>query len=815
MTFLSNVAADLRFAFRMLRQNPGFSAVAILSLALGIGASSAMYSIVYALWVDPYPYRDSDRIVNFSFDSKEGRGGTVSYSLADYLELRRSTKTLEDVAARDNRPMIVTSGLPESIRGVLFTPNAFVHFGVPAMLGRTWTDADFPQPAAPPHIAVISYLFWSRHFNSDPGVIGKTIEVERQPYTILGVVPPRFTWNDGDVYLPLAVPPDPRHFVPLMAHVKKGVSFQTASAEVQAMTERFARRNPQGYPKLGFRMRLESLNDFLLARFSGTLKVLMAAVAMLLLIGCANVSILLLARATARQKEIAVRLSVGAGTSRLLQQLLTESVVLSVSGGLLGVLLAYRGVAAMVALMPEYSVPHEAVIHVNGPVVLFTFLISVCTGLLFGMAPAMQLAKTDVNEAMQDATRGSSTGVRGAKTRSLLIVAEVALTIVLLVGASVAIRSFAKMMTQPLGYEPASVLSMGINFPQGSYTTWETRNAFFERLIASLRTTPGVRSAAFTETAMPPYIGFRTDYEIPGQAKSEDQKVRIGLISSQYFETTGIPLLRGRLLTDGEIAGNAHLAVINQVFADRFSSSGRDPIGARIHVPGLKIEDQDVLMPPKGDQWIEVIGVVGSARNRGVQEAPDPAMYIPYNMVSVPGAVFLLRTTVEPHSIVRAARERVRAVDPALPVTQIRTLDEALSQFEHAYPRFSTTLFSIFAAVGLLLAASGLYSVVSYTVAQRTPEFGIRIALGAQRRHVLEIVLGSVTALMGVGAVIGLVSSWALSSLIARYIEGWNPRDLWAYAAVVAVLGFVALLACWIPARRATHISPMAALRHE
>lgn len=815
MRFLSVLAADLRFALRMVRQNPVFSSVAILCLALGIGATSAMSSLVYALWVDPYPYRDSNRLVNLSFVNQQGRSGTMQYSLADYLELQRSTTTLEEIAARDGMNAVVTSGLPESVRIVLFTPNAFDHFGVPAMIGRTWNPSDMPQPGAPPPVAVLSYLFWTRHFNADRSIAGRTIELNRKPYTILGVVPPRFTWNDADIYLPMAVTPDPKRSVALMTHVKKGVSLDAVSAELQAITQRFAARSPNNYPKAGFRMKVQTLNDFLLQRFGGTLKVLMAAVGLLLVIGCANVSVLLLARATARQREIAIRVSIGAPARRILRQLLTESVVLALSGGLLGVLLAYRSVPAIVSLMPQYSVPHEADIHVNGQVVLLTFAISVVTGILFGMAPALQLAGTDVSQTMQSGSRGSSEGGRGSKIRSVLIVAEVALTIVLLSGASVAIRSFLALERMPLGYRPEQVLAMNINLPHGRYTTWTARNGFFERMASEFRTIPGVRTATFTETALPPYIGFTTDFEIAGRPKTERQQLRVGLIGAQYFDTVGIPLLQGRLLTEAEIVRNAHLAVINDELRKRYFPSGPGPLGARIQVPGLKIDQPEVFTPPEGDQWFEVVGVAATARNRGLQEAPEPAIYIPYNMATVPGGTFLLKTEMEPLSIARAARERVRSVEADLPVTEVRTLEEYLSSFERAYPRFSTTLFSIFAGVGLLLAATGLYSVVSYTVAQRTHEFGIRMALGAQRHHVLRLVVGSMMVLIAIGTAVGLAGSMALSQVTSRFVEGWNPRDPVAYVAVAAVLLFTGLLACWFPARRATAIDPMNALRHD
>ncbi|HKE25275.1 MAG TPA: ABC transporter permease [Bryobacteraceae bacterium] len=815
MRFLYLLVSDLRFALRMVRRNPVFSSVAILCMALGIGATSAISSLTYALWVDPYPYRDSNRLLNLSFVDSQGRNGTMYYSLADYLELQHNTRTLEEIAARDSRNAVVTAGLPESVSVVLFTAHAFDHFGVPAMLGRTWTPRDIPNPGAPPALAVLSYLFWSRHFNGDRAVIGHTIELNRQPYTILGVVPPRFTWNDADVYIPMRVAPDPKHFVALMTHVKAGLSLDAVNAELQGITERFRARSPDNYPKPGFRMKVQTLNDFLLRRFGGTLKVLMAAVGLLLVIGCANVSILLLARATVRQREIAIRVSIGAPARRILRQLLTESVVLALSGGLLGVLLAYRSVPVIVALMPQYSVPHEADIRVNGAVVLLTFVISVLTGILFGMAPALQLAGTDINQAMQSGSRGSSERGHGRKIRSVLIVAEVALTIVLLTGASIAIRSFLALERVPLGYRPDHVLAMNIDLPPGRYTTWAARNSFYERVAEEFRSIPGVTTATFTETAFPPYIGFSTEFEIAGRSKMERQQLRVGLIGPHYFEAVGIPLLQGRSLTETEIVQDAHFAVINEELRKRYFPSGAGVVGARIHIPGLKINQPDIFTPPEGDAWFDVVGVVATALNRGLQEAPEPAIYIPYKMVTVPGATFLLKTQVEPTSIARAARQRLRTLDTDLPVTQVRTLEEFLSRFERAYPRFSTTLFTIFAALALLLAATGLYSIVSYTVAQRTHEFGIRMALGARRGDVLQLVAGSITVLLTVGIIAGLTGSLALSGMISRFVEGWNPRDPVAYVVVVTVLALTGLLACWFPVRRATTIDPMAALRHD
>jgi predicted permease len=814
MTLIANLAADLQFALRMTRKSIGFTLAAVLSLALGIGASSAIFSLVHAVLLDPYPYRDSNRLINISFSDKQRDRGTLAYTIPDFLELQKNSKTLEDVAARSNFAMIATGGLPESVSAVSFSPNAFQHFGVPAMLGRTFAPSDVPTLQDPPRIAVISYLFWKRHFNSDPGIVGQTLELDHQPYTLLGVVPPRFTWNDADVYVPMALVPDAHRVVPLMARSKPGVSFDAVSAELQAMTERFAKGNPDAYPK-DFQIHVQSLNDFLLGSFAGTLLILLVAVAFLLLIACGNVSILLLARATARQKEMAVRLSLGATGARVMQQLLTESVLLSLTGGLLGVLAAYKGVDAIVALMPQYSVPHEAAIAVNGPVVLFTFAVSVFTGILFGLAPALQLAKSDINQAMQDGGKGTTAASVGGRMRTFLIVGQIALTMVLLVGAGVAIRGFIELTKIPLGYRPENVLSINLNLPKGRYNTWVTRGEMFQRVLDGIRSVPGVKSAAMTETAMPPYIGFQADFDISGRATSANQKTQVGLISGDYFATVGVPLLRGRLLNDQDVQRGGHYAVINDEMARIYFTQGNEPIGQHISVPGLKFKNPDIFSPPAGDQTFEIVGVVATARNQGLRDNPKPAIYVPYTMAMVPGCSYLIRTAGDPHQLINAIREQVRTVDADQPVTQIRTLEELLHDFERAYPRFSTTLFSIFAAVGLLLATTGMYSLVSYTVSRRTHEFGIRMALGALPKDVVVLVIGTTARLMASGIVIGLVASLALSSVTARYLSGWNPKDPMAFAAVILVLTLVAMLASWLPAYRATKIEPTVALRHE
>lgn len=815
MKLIANLAADLQYALRLTRKSLGFTFAAVFSLALGIGSSSAIFSLVHAVLLDPYPYRDSNRLINISFSDKQRERGTLGYTIPDFLEIQKNSKTLEDVAAREMLPMIATGGLPENVSAVGFSPNGFQHFGVSAMLGRTFAPSDVPTPQDPPRIAVISYRFWKRHFNGDPAVSGKTLELNHQPYTVLGVVPPRFTWNDADVYVPMALVPDSRRALPLMAHSKPGVSFEAVSAELQAMTERFAKRNPDPYPK-DFRIHVQSLNDFLLGRFAGTLLILMVAVAFLLLIACGNVSILLLARATARQKEVALRLSLGASGWRVVQQLLTESILLSVTGGVLGVLMAYKGVDAIVALMPQYSVPHEAAIAVNSAVVLFSFAVSVLTGIVFGLAPALQLAKTDVNQAMQDGGKGTTAASAGGRTRAFLLVGQIALTMVLLIGAGIAIRGFIEVSQAPLGYRTENVLSFNLNLPKGRYGTWATRGVIFQRVLEAIRGVPGVTSAAMTETALPPYVGFQSDFTVAGGHDAVNQKTQIGLISGAYFDTVGIPLLRGRLLNDSDVQRASHYAVINDEMARTyFPQSSRDPIGQRINLPALKFKNPDIFTPPAGDQSFEIVGVAATARNQGLREKAKPAIYVPYTMAMVPGCSYLVHTAGDPHRLANAIREQIRRVDADQPVTEIRTLDEILHDFERAYPRFSTTLFSLFAAVALLLATTGIYSLVSYTVSRRTHEFGIRMALGARPLDVVGLVVGKTARLTAVGIVIGVSASLALSSVIARYVTGWNPKDPVAFAAVVFVLTVVVMLACWLPALRATKIEPTVALRHD
>ena len=813
MRFLNDLSADLRFTARLFRANLGFSAVAIGSLALGIGASSAIFSLIYAVLIDPYPYKHSERMVATTFVDRQGRDGRMEYTIPDFLDYTAHAHTIEDAFLFARRDYVITTGLPEKVAAELYSPNGFDFMGVPAIMGRTFTPRDIPAPAAPPNLVVLSYLFWQRHFNADLSVINKKIELNHKLFTVAGVLPSRFTWNDADLYVPLPMLVS-REQWEMMARIKPGVSLQAAGSELQAFTERFARCGPHLYPP-EFRMELQRLNDWLLGKFQGTLLILLAAVGFLLLIACSNVWILLLARAGERRKEIAVRISLGAAKGRVMRQLLTESVSLAFVGGVLGVVLAYGGVPAIVKLMPEYSVPHEAVIHVNAMVVLFTFLISVISGILFGIAPALQLARPDLRDDMQGSSRSSTGGLAAGKTRNALIVGEVALTVILLVGAGVAIRGFISLLHVPLGYDSQNVLALFVSIQKGSYETWPTRGIFFDRVLNAFQQTPGVETVAVNISALPPFIGFGTKLELPGRPANGSRQTLVGLVGSEYFRAIHVPLLAGRTFTADEDQRADQLAVINEEMRRQYFRD-RDPIGLKVVLPEMNFGDNpDLKTPPNRNQTMEIIGVVANVPNRGLQEHPKPALYLPYRLVLPPGCGYLVRTRGDPRQVLNTLRAELLRLDPDQPISDAFTLDEILDREAHAYPRFSTTLFSIFGAVALLLATAGIFSVVSYVVARRTREFGIRMALGARPADVLTLVAGMTARLMLVGIGIGLAGSLALSRVIANYVQGWDPKDPVAFLSVVAVLVGAAMAACLLPAQRAVSIQPMAALRHE
>ncbi len=812
--WLRDVADDARYGMRMLLKNPGFAIVAILSLALGIGATTAVFSVVYGVLVNPYPYANSDRMVHVTVHDNNGNRRFVFLNGPQLQQLRQA-RSVESAAGMEGWNLTTTEGdLPEDVQGVYLTSNAFIHFGVPTLLGRGLLPSDAPEGQDPENVAVLGYQFWQRHYNGDPGIVGKNIRLVRKSYTIVGVVRPRFTWGDGEVYLPLKLTADPARTLFVMTRLKPGVPRAAANAEMQSLLEQFAKQTPTHFPE-HFRVTLEGLNDQFVDRIGGTLILLLSAVALLLLIGCGNVSILLLARGTARQHELAVRSAIGAERSRILRQLLTEALMLSITGAAIGVALAYGLVKLIVNWLPEFSFPHEAALSINLPVLLFSVVLALLTGIVFGISPALQSSRPDVAQVMQSSTRRMTAGVRGRRAHSVLIAGQIALTLLLLAGAGVAMRGFVRMMRVNLGYDPHNIMSVGIPVHDNTYTTWEARRAYFDQLLRKATATPEVVSAALSTNATPPSNGWERRFEISGKPAAEQQRARINFVSPQYFSVLHIPLLQGRIWDESETMHGSKLALINQTLAHQYFPNG-NAVGSQIRVPELKGEPPFLLAVAGSESWFQVVGIVGDARDDGMRNPIKPSVFVPYTIMMPVWTQILVRTRVPPLTVLHSIREQVHAVDPDQQAERdVRDLDGWIkAQPEWGEEHLVATLFAGFAILALALAATGLYSVISYAVGQRTGEFGIRMALGAMRKDVLLMVFRSAAMSVAGGVLTGVVLTITLNRVLARWIQG-SSLDALILAGVILLLVATSGLSCFIPARRASSVDPVVALRYE
>jgi predicted permease len=806
---------DLRYATRQLFKSPGLTFTAIISLALGIGATTSVFSVIYAGLMNPYPYPAAARIVRLVVSSKAEEGGWINLN-GPQVEQLQQLHGVESVIAMDYHAMILTGhSIPENVNAIGLISNSFNDLGVPPLLGRGILPSDAPAGKDPLPVTVLSYKFWQKHFFGDPTVLGRILQLNRKSYTIVGVTAPRFTWYDADVYLPVKLTQDPnaRYIVDIL--LKPGVTYAAADAELQPLLDRFAKEMPKHFPE-HFKVKVEGLNDWVVKSIGGTLYFLFAAVALLLAVGCGNVSILLLARGTARQHELAVRAAVGASRRRIVRQLLTESLVLAVSGAVLGVLLAYGLLAGIKVLLPRYAFSPEVVIGINFPVLLFSIGVAVATGVLFGLWPALQLSRPQASRMVLSGTRRVAGSVHGRRTHNALIAGQIALTLLLLVGAGSAMEGYKRLKDTPLGYDPHNVMSVGIPLHDNSYTTWAARAAYFEQLRAKVAEAHGVTMAAISSNATPPRNGWKTRFEILGKSATEQQMGSINTVSPGYFATLRIPLLQGRVWSETENRNGAHVAVINETLARLYFPNG-DAIGHSIKVPG--VEDRPPIMvaaPDIANSWLEIVGIAGDARNDGLKKPVVAAVYVPYTLTMFPGTQILVRSDVSPLTLLHAVETQLSQVDQD---QQTYSDNEDLEnwiadQSEWQQDHLVSWLFGIFALLALALAAVGLYSVVSYTVAQRTNEFGIRMALGAQRGHVLRIVIASMLTSVGGGILSGLALTFALNKIVAQWTDGSAHAPVNLLAGTL-LLGLVAGIACAIPAWRASQVDPMAALRCE
>ncbi len=813
---LDILARDFRFAFRGLLKDRRFAFISIFALALGIGASTAIFSVVDNALFEPFPYKDSRHLVvirihNRDSADREWRGAFFYPELREYMTYNHVFDAA--VANVEDDIVYTAGGTTFRFGGDYVTPGTFEFFGVPPFMGRALEPSDF-QPGAPP-VFVLRYAAWVSQFQADPALIGKTFNLNGISRTLVGVMAPRFAWGGVELWLPRS--PDAvevrldghfRRYWGMVAHLRPGVSLREAQADLTVIAERLAILYPEEYPKR-FSIEVDSFAHAVVPeQFRKILYVLFAAVVLLLLIGCANVANLLLARATTREREFALRSALGASRGRLAGQLLAESFLLAAGGAILGIFIAWAGVKTLSAIMPGFTIASETVIEMNASVLLFAIAVGVGTVFLFGLVPALEASRSNLQDSLRDSGKGLSGTARRAGLRNAVIVLEVALSLTLLFTAGLFVRSFLALQDVPLGFQMDHVLSGRIPLPPQRYQNAAQLTSFFRPLLTRLKSVPGIAYAAESSTR-PPYGGLRSVVEIPRITHSEQWHSLVQLCSEDYFSVLRLPLLDGRSFTETEVNDARKLAVINKTFERRYFDN-ENPLGRRIHLRVL--ED---FPDPVRDAWFEVIGVAADAQNLGLENPVDPEAWIPYTLTGTGMRGILVRTTGDPTSMINSVRREIWATDPSVAEAEPDTLQHFLNLFTFAQPRFGLQLVVIFALIGLVLVTIGVYSVMAYSISRQTHEFGIRIALGAARSDVLKMVLGKGLQLLLLGIAIGLAASFAVSRLLVSQLWGVSPHDPLTLAAVASLLLLVGLMACWIPARRATRVNPSTALRYE
>ncbi|HKD08851.1 MAG TPA: ABC transporter permease [Bryobacteraceae bacterium] len=805
--------SDLRYAVRELLRRPGPVLTAVISLALGIGATTAVFSVIYAVLIDPFPYPNADRLVEVHTIDKSGRERGRGFSGAQIFELRQA-KVIEDVVAEADWNLTTTdSALPEDVVADYVSADAATHFGVPAMLGRWFVKSDAPDGQEPQRVVVLTFPFWQRYYGGDPSVVGKTIQLVHKGYQIIGVMPPRFLWRDADIYLPQKLTADPNIHFGALVKLRAGVSLSHANAELQPYLDRFAKQSGN-YPDQ-FRVNLRSITDLYAKERAGvTLYLLLGAVGLLLAIGCANVSILLLARGAQRRHEIAVRAALGAGRGDIVLQLLTESLLVALTGAALGVAIAWRGLTLIASFFPQGSIPAESVIRMNVPVLLFSVGLACLTAFAFGLSPALQLSRPDIAALMQSSLRRIAGAAYGKRTHAILIASQVTLTVLLLSSAAAATRGFLRMLNADLGYDPHNAMSVPIPVHEAAHRSWADRAHYFEQLRAKIAALPQVEAAGISTNATPPSNGNSTRAEILGSTSRDAPEVRLNFVSPEYFTVLRIPLVSGRMFEPAETMRGLPLALINETMARRYWPNG-NAVGQAVRFPNMKDAPPYSPAAPGSDGWIRIVGIVADARDDGLRNPILPGVYVPYAIRMQMNTQILVRARVNPLTLLKAVRTALIEVDPEQQAMKIRDLNQWIEgQGEYARQRLIAWLMGGVSILALVLAAVGLYSVVSYSVTMRTGEFGVRMALGARRRDVIRIVFASVSRYVAGGLLAGLLLSIVFDRVAAQWISE-TARDPLALLGVAGVLTCAASLACFIPARRAASVDPMAAVRYE
>jgi predicted permease len=795
-----NVLQDLRYAFRTLIKQPGFTLIAIVTLALGIGANTAIFSVVNAVLLRPLPFRESDRLVMIWHHGAAAAGGDrTPLAVADLLDLRAQSHSFEGIAAIQYAALNYSNGeVPLQVRGVNVTSNFLTVLGVGVQLGRDFQTTD--EAANGPATVIIGDQFWRTQFAADPNVVGRTINLNGVSTNIIGVMPPQLNFPRPEIQMWRALrvqQPTRRgpYFLTGVARLKPAVKIEQALADTKNAKSSFENNN--------FTVNLLSVNDFIVGEVRPALIALLVAVTFVLLIAAVNVANLTLVRSASRAKEISIRCALGASRTRLVQRLLTESLLLAIAGGVVGALCAVWGVSLLLKFAPD-TLPRVDQIRVDGFVLLWTAIVSILTGVIFGLVPAWQNSRSNLNDVLRDGGRGSTESSARRRGRAVLVVTELALAVMLVTGAGLLIKSLWRLQHVDAGINPERVLTMQFSLRGQRYREERAVSEFAERFLSQTQTLPGVHAVAISNSLPPNETDFSSGFVLEGQAASASstQIAYFTMVSPDYFRVLGIPLKSGRVFSATDSPDAPRVALINETL-HRGYFPGQDPVGRRINTGS---EREPV--------WSTIVGVVGDVKYNGLADAVQPAIYYPIAQNPTWGSVVIKTDLADPLSLTAAVRNEVRKIDPDLPLTNVMTMEDRLSDAV-AQPRFRTTLIALFAVVALILACVGIYGVISYSVTLRTHEIGIRMALGAQTGDVLTMVIRQAIVLAVIGIALGLSASYALTSLMSKLLFGVQPTDPATFVLTAAILSITALLASYLPARRATKIDPLQALRYE
>jgi putative ABC transport system permease protein len=805
---MDHLRQDLQYAFRRLLRNPGFTAIAVLTLALGIGANSAIFSVINAVLFRPLPFPEPTRLVGVY---QVWKGSRQVMSPANFLDIRQQSQTLADAAAIDSTEFTLTgAGDPVRLRGSEVSASFFDVLRVRPMLGRTFAG-DENEPGKD-KVVVLGHGLWQQRFGGRADVVGSSLLLDGNPRTIVGVMPPGFSYPaEQELWIPIEYDENTRKargawFLSAIARLEAGVSPEQSASEVAMLGKVLEQAYPRENTDVG--VTTFPLHEALVGDLRPALLVLLGAVGFVLLIACANVANLLLARAVARETELAVRTALGAGRGRLVRQLLTESLVLGIAGGLAGLLVAFWGSDMLVALQPD-GIPRLSEVGIDRHVVIFTMGISVLTGLVFGAIPALQMTRAALSVSLKEGGRGNMAAGGSARLRGALIVAEMALAVMLLAGAGLLIKSFGKLQAVDPGFRPEETLSFELSLPRTTYEADTQVISFYERLSDRVGSLPGVRTVGGVMGLPLSGLRFNISFKVDGRpdaAPGQEPTMEVRVATPDYFRTLGVPLRRGRFFTSADTAETTQVAILSEAAAEKYFP-GEDPIGKRVVMGWRRSKDGDRAGG-------EVIGIVGNVKELGLDEEFPAEIYLPMRQWPVGRMTIVARTGVAPMSLADDVKQVVQELDANLPVNQIRTVEDVLSE-SIAQPRFYMLLLGVFAAVALVLAAIGIFGVMSYVVSQRTREIGIRMALGAQGGSVVSMVVRQAMVLAGLGLAVGVVAALALSRTMTTLLFDLSPTDPITFITVTGLLALVAFLASYLPARRAAHVDPIEALRAE